>query len=171
MNLNKVILVGRLTQDPQIRTTSSGQSVCSFGLATNRVWTNQTTNQREEKTDFHNIVLWGKLAEISSQYLKKGNLLLVEGRIQNRSWQDSSGNKRYKTEIIAENIQLPPKSMTPQTITPQTSNKFSQQENIPIIEEGKDEEKPSSAEKPQANLTTNHPSEDDEEIDIEKIPF
>jgi len=160
MNLNKVILVGRLTQDPQIRTTSAGQSVCSFGLATNRVWTNQATNQREEKTDFHNIVLWGKLAEISSQYLKKGNLLLVEGRIQNRSWQDSSGNRRYKTEIIAENIQLPPKSMTPKT-----------QENIPIIEEGKNEEKPSSAEEPQANLTTNHPSEDDEEIDIEKIPF
>ena len=135
MNLNKVILVGRLTQDPQIRATPSGQTVGSFGLATNRVWTNQTTKQREEKTDFHNIVLWGKLAEIASQYLKKGNLLLVEGRIQTRSWQDLSGNKRYKTEIIAENIQLPPKSMTPQT-----SNKSGQQENIPIIEEAKDEE-------------------------------
>ena len=129
MNLNKVILVGRLTQDPQTRATPSGQTVGSFGLATNRVWTNQTTKQREEKTDFHNIVLWGKLAEIASQYLKKGNLLLVEGRIQTRSWQDPSGNKRYKTEIIAENIQLPPKSMTPKT-----------QENIPIIEEAKDEE-------------------------------
>lgn len=163
MNLNKVILVGRLTQDPQIRTTSSGQSVCSFGLATNRVWTNQATNQREEKTDFHNIVLWGKLAEISSQYLKKGNLLLIEGRIQTRSWQDSSGNKRYKTEIIAENMQLPPKSMTPQT-----NNKFSRQENIPIIEEN---EVPPQKQEPQANLTTNHPSEDDEEIDIKSIPF
>lgn len=163
MNLNKVILVGRLTQDPQIRATPSGQTVGSFGLATNRVWTNQATNQREEKTDFHNIVLWGKLAEIASQYLKKGNLLLVEGRIQNRSWQDPSGNKRYKTEIIAENIQLPPKSMTPQR-----NNKFSQQENIPIIEEN---EAPPQKQEPQANLTTNHPSEDDEEIDIEKIPF
>lgn len=135
MNLNKVILVGRLTQDPQIRTTPSGQSVGSFGLATNRFWTNQTTNQREAKADFHNIVLWGKLAEIASQYLKKGGLLLVEGRIQTRSWQDPSGNKKYKTEIIAENIQLPPKSMAPQI-----NNKSDQQENIPIIEEDKDEE-------------------------------
>jgi len=130
MNLNKVILVGRLTQDPQIRTTPSGQTVGSFGLATNRFWTNQTTNQREEKADFHNIVLWGKLAEIASQYLKKGGLLLVEGRIQTRSWQDPSGNKKYKTEIIAENIQLPPKSMAPQT-----TSKSDQPENIPIIEE------------------------------------
>lgn len=132
MNLNKVILVGRLTQNPELRTTSSGQTVCSFGLATNRIWTNQATNQKEEKTEFHNIVLWSKLAEIASQYLKKGNLLLIEGRIQTRSWQDQTGNKRYRTEIIGENMQLPPRSFSPTTPTSPTPKI---EENIPIIEE------------------------------------
>ena len=136
MNLNKVFLIGRLTQNPETRTTPSGQLVCSFGLATNRVWTNQETSQKEEKTEFHNIVLWRRLAEIASQYLTKGSLLLVEGRIQTRSWQDNSGGKRYKTEIVAENIQLAPKSLSPKD---QNQNQVTQsqtattQEDIPII--------------------------------------
>jgi len=143
MNLNKVFLIGRLTQNPETRTTPSGQLVCSFGLATNRVWTNQETSQKEEKTEFHNIVLWRRLAEIASQYLTKGSLLLVEGRIQTRSWQDNSGGKRYKTEIVAENIQLAPKSLSPKD---QNQNQVTQsqtattQEDIPIIEEDKPEE-------------------------------
>ena len=97
MNLNKVILIGRLTRDPEPKTTPSGQTVCNFSIATNRVW-NQN-NQKQEKVEFHNIVLWQRLAEIASQYLKKGSIVLVEGRLQTRSWQDSAGNKKYKTEI------------------------------------------------------------------------
>lgn len=150
MNLNKVFLIGRLTQDPETKTIPSGQLVCRFGLATNRIWTNPETNQREERTEYHNIVLWRRLAEIASQYLTKGSLALIEGRIQTRSWQDSSGNKRYRTEIIADNIQLGPKTISkeipveqvPHEQVPQVKTVQEQvaSEDIPIIEKGQDEE-------------------------------
>jgi len=134
MNLNKAILVGRLTQDPELRTTPSGQTVCSFGMATNRVW-NQN-NQKQEKAEFHNIVLWQKLAEIASQYLKKGSLVLIEGRIQTRSWEDQSGTKKYKTEIIGESMQMGPRNAGYSTPAPENK----EEDNIPVIEEGKNEE-------------------------------
>jgi len=133
MNLNKAILVGRLTQDPQSRTLPSGQSVVSFGLATGRFYTDKN-GEKKQQTEFHNIVMFGKLAEIASQYLTKGSLTLIEGRLQTRSWQDSSGNQRRRTEIIAERLQLGPKSagkVTPPTAPEQESPK----EEIPIIEE------------------------------------
>jgi single-strand DNA-binding protein len=133
MNLNKAILVGRLTQDPQSRTLPSGQSVASFGLATSRFYTDKN-GEKKQQTEFHNIVMFGKLAEIASQYLTKGALTLIEGRLQTRSWQDSSGNQRRRTEIIAERLQLGPKSaskVTPPTAPEQESPK----EEIPIIEE------------------------------------
>jgi len=133
MNLNKVILVGRLTQDPQSRSLPSGQSVVSFGLATGRFYTDKN-GEKKQQTEFHNIVMFGKLAEIASQYLTKGSLSLIEGRLQTRSWQDSSGNQRWRTEIIAERLQLGPKSagkVTPPTAPEQESPK----EEIPIIEE------------------------------------
>lgn len=146
MNLNKVFLIGRLTRDPETRTTSSGQMVCSFGLATNRVWTNSQTSQKQEKTEFHNIVLWGRLAEIASRYLTKGGLVLIEGRIQTRSWEDPSGNKRYRTEVVAENIQLGPRTgqmprpePSSDEAPPETAAKDVGQEEIPIIEENKEE--------------------------------
>ena len=142
MNLNKVFLIGRLTRKPETRTTPSGQMVCSFGLATNRVWNNSQTKQKQEQTEFHNIVLWQRLAEIASQYLDKGSLVLVEGRIQTRSWDDQSGAKKYRTEVIGENIQLGPRS----SFTPKESP--AEQEEIPIIEE-----------------------EEEKEIDIKDIPF
>jgi len=128
MNLNKVILIGRVVNDPELRTISSGQSVCSFRLATNIVWSD-SNGQKREKADFHNIVLWRKLAEIASQYLTKGSLVLIEGRIQTRSWQDKSGNKRYRTEIIGQRMQLGPKAAG-KVIPPKTG-----QQDIPIIEE------------------------------------
>ena len=137
MNLNKVILVGRLTQDPELRTTNSGQTVCSFNMATNRVWNKD--NQKQESTEFHTIVLWQKLAEIASQYLKKGNLVLIEGRIQTRSWQDQSGAKRYRTEVIGESMQMGPRNTNFPTPAPQQPQQ-NKEEEIPIIEEGKDEE-------------------------------
>lgn len=135
MNLNKVILVGRLVSDPEIRTIPSGQSVCSFRMATNRNWTD-SSGQKQEKAEYHNIVLWRRLAEISSQFLVKGGLVLIEGRIQTRSWQDSSGNQRFRTEIIAERMQLGPRSAG--KITP--ASRETPQEEIPVIEETPEEE-------------------------------
>jgi len=109
MNLNKVILVGRVTRDPELKTIPSGQNVAQFGLATNRVWNNQA-GQKQEATEFHNIVAWRRLAEICAQYLKKGSLVLIEGRMQTRSWQGQDGVTKYRTEVVAENIQMGPRS-------------------------------------------------------------
>jgi len=132
VNLNKVFLVGRLTRDPQVRTTPTGQTVCSFGLATNRIGKDPTTGETKKSTEYHNIVLWRRLAEIASQYLTKGSLVLIEGRLQTRSWQDSSGNQRSRTEIVAERMQLGPRAAgkvaPPEKETPP-------QEEIPVIEE------------------------------------
>jgi single-strand DNA-binding protein len=106
MSLNKVLLIGNLTRDPELRSTASGQSVSSFGLATNRVWKDPNSGEKKEAAEFHNIVMWGRLAEISGQYLRKGSKIFVEGRLQTRNWQDQNGNKRYTTEIVAENMQM-----------------------------------------------------------------
>lgn len=137
MNLNKVFIIGRLTGDPEAKTIPSGQTVTTFSLATNRTWTNQQTKQKEEKVEFHNVVLWGRLAEIASQYLKKGALALIEGRLQTRSWQDQSGAKKYRTEIIGENIQMGPRSGNTGSYTPPAGGSAEpvQKEEIPIIEE------------------------------------
>ncbi len=109
MNLNKVFLVGNLTRDPELRNLPSGTAVVSFGMATNRVWKNQQ-GEKQEDVQFHNIVVFGRQAEIVSQYLVKGSLVLVEGRIQTRSWVGKDGGKQYRTEIVAERIQFGPKS-------------------------------------------------------------
>jgi len=108
MDLNKVILVGRLTADPQVRTTPGGQAVATIGVATGRVWMDKN-NQRQEETEFHNVVLWGRQAEIAGQYLKKGTMVLIEGRIRTRSWTDKNGQQRRTTEIMSERMQLGPK--------------------------------------------------------------
>ena len=145
MNLNKVFLIGRLTQDPQLRTTPSGQSVCSFGMATNRIGKDQKTGETKKSTEYHNIVLWRRLAEIGSQYLNKGSLVLIEGRLQTRTWQDSAGNPRSKVEVIGQSLQLGPK--TAEKVVPQEEPKQEgASEEIPIIEEN-------------------------EEIDVKDIPF
>ena len=136
MNLNKVFLVGRLVTDPEMRSTPTGQNVCSFRMATNRVFTDKT-GQKQEKTEYHNIVLWRRLAEIASQYLTKGSLALIEGRIETRSWQDATGNKRYRTEIVGESMQLGPRAAG-KVVPP--AEKGTAQEEIPVIEEGKEEE-------------------------------
>jgi len=103
MNLNKAMIIGNLTRDPELRSTPGGQSVCSFGVATNQVWTDQQGN-RQERAEFHNIVAWGKLAEICGQYLSKGRKVYIDGRLQTRDWEGQDGVKRYRTEIIAENM-------------------------------------------------------------------
>ena len=109
MNLNKIFLIGRLTRDPESRALPSGQTVSNFGLATNRVWTNQETNEKQEQTEFHNIVAFGRLADICNQYLSKGSLIMIEGRIQTRNWQDQNGDTKYRTEVIAETMQMGPR--------------------------------------------------------------
>lgn len=103
MNLNKAMIIGNVTRDPEVRTTPSGQTVTSFGVATNRRWKDQS-GQQKEQVEYHNVVAWRKLADIIGQYVKKGSKIYVEGRLQTRSWDDQSGVKRYKTEIIAENM-------------------------------------------------------------------
>jgi single-strand DNA-binding protein len=104
--VNKVILVGNLGRDPEVRSTPSGQPVASFTLATNRKWKDKN-GQRQEQTEWHQIVCWGRQAEVAGQYLTKGKQIYVEGRLQTRSWEDrQSGEKRYKTEVICENFQM-----------------------------------------------------------------
>ncbi len=150
MNLNKVFLIGRVATDPEMRSTSGGQPVCNFRLATNRVWTNRDSGQKQEKTEYHSIVLWRRLAEIASQFLTKGSLVLIEGRVETRSWEDASGNRRFRTEIIGERLQLGPKAagkVVPPEEKESAETKPSEEE-IPIIEE-----------------------EGSEEIDIKDIPF
>jgi len=109
MNLNKVFLIGNLTRDPELRTLPSGKPVVSFGLATNRIW-NDASGKRQQAVEFHNIVVFGKTAEIAKQYLTKGKSALIEGRIQTRTWEAQDGTKKSKTEIIAERLQLGPRS-------------------------------------------------------------
>lgn len=103
MSLNRAQLIGNLTKDPEMRQTPSGTSVASFTVATNHSWRDQS-GQKQERAEFHNIVAWGKLAEICQQYLRKGKKIFIEGRIQTRDWEGEDGIKRYKTEIIADNM-------------------------------------------------------------------
>lgn len=99
------MIIGRLTRDPELRTTPAGASVCQLGLATNFVYTNQQSGQKVENVEYHNVVLWRKLGEIAAQYLKKGQRVYIEGRLQTRTWDDQqTGKKNYKTEIIADNM-------------------------------------------------------------------
>lgn len=108
MNLNKVFLIGNLTRDPEMRTLPSGKPVATFGIATNRVW-NNAQGEKQQAVEFHNITLFGRLAEIASQYLTKGGSVLIEGRLQTRSWEGKDGIKRNRTEIIGESMQLGPR--------------------------------------------------------------
>lgn len=108
MNLNKVFILGNLTRDPELRQTQTGQAVCTFGVATNRFYTDGG-GQKQQQVEFHTVVAWGRNAEIINQYLRKGNLILVEGRVQTRSWQDQQNVKHYRTEIVAERVQLGPR--------------------------------------------------------------
>ena len=103
INLNRATIIGNLTRDPEVRSTPSGQSVATLGVATSRSWMNQA-GVRQEETEFHSVVAWGRLAEICQQYMHKGMRVYVEGRIKTRSWDDQTGNKRYRTEIIAEGL-------------------------------------------------------------------
>lgn len=172
MYLNKVFLIGRLTADPILRNTPSGQSVCTFSIATNRVWTDRNSGKKQEEAQYHNIVLWRRLAEISSRYLTKGSLVLIEGRLQTRSWQDSSGKNQYRTEIIAERMQLGPRTGQKQF---QGESSKQTMEEIPVIEESYNpKETDSFTEEPikeESNKEEKNEDESEEEIDVKDLPF
>ena len=104
--VNKAIIVGTLGQDPEVRYTSNGGAVANISVATNESWRDKATGEAQERTEWHRIVMFGKLAEIAQQYLKKGSQAYFEGRIQTRKWQDQSGNDRYSTEIVANEMQM-----------------------------------------------------------------
>jgi single-strand DNA-binding protein len=108
MYLNKAIIIGNLTRDPELKSLPSGMEVTSFSLATNRVWKDKN-GAKQESTDYHNIVVFGRQAETANQYLKKGGSVLVEGRIQTRSWDGQDGKKQYRTEIVADRVQFGPR--------------------------------------------------------------
>jgi len=109
MYLNKAIIIGNLTRDPEQKALPSGAAVTTFSLATNRVWKDKD-GKKQESTDYHNIVVFGKQAETTAQYLKKGSSALIEGRIQTRSWDGNDGQKNYRTEIVADRVQFGPRS-------------------------------------------------------------
>ena len=123
----------------ELRSTPSGQPVCNFRMATNRVWTDRSTSQKQQETEYHTIVAWGRLAEIASRYLNKGALAMIEGRLRTRSWQDPSGNKKFRTEVVAERLQLGPRIGREKPATSSASTPEEKKEEIPIIEEDEKE--------------------------------
>ena len=146
-SLNRVTILGNLTRDPEVRSTTSGQSVCSFGVATSRQW-KDAAGQKQEQTEFHNVVAWGKLADICGQYLKKGRKVYVDGRLQTRDWAGQDGVKRYRTEIITENLIILDRADAP-------AGAFAKPAAVPAQMAPPDE--------PSANP--------DDEIKVEDIPF
>jgi len=147
MNLNKAMVIGNLTRDPELRNTPSGQSVASFSVATNLVWTDQS-GQQQKKTEFHNIIAWRKLAEICSKYLHKGSKIYLEGRLQTTDWTGQDGVKRYRTEIVAENMIM-------------LDNKGTALPNNPS----------NGANSGEATIEIPEEPMDEEEIRVENIPF
>lgn len=105
MSLNKVMIIGRLGQDPELKFTTSGAAVCNFSLATSDTWTDKS-GQKQEKTEWHRVVAWGKLAELCNKYLSKGRQAFIEGSLETRSWEDQNGQKKYMTEVNCKNVQF-----------------------------------------------------------------
>ena|SRR3989344_223678 len=171
MNLNRVILIGRMAADPEVRTTNTGQSVVSVRMVTNRTWKDQS-GQKQEQAEFHSVTLWGRLADIASQYLRKGGLVMVEGRLQTRSWMNKDNVKQYKTEIVAENLQLGPRSAsgesggysrpfnTPSTPAKQPTAEVAE-EDIPVINENE----------PISEPIIDSDEVEEKEVDLKDIPF
>ncbi|MEA2088636.1 MAG: single-stranded DNA-binding protein [Patescibacteria group bacterium] len=164
MDLNKAMIIGRLTRDPDVRTIPSGQTVASFSVATNLTWMDQS-GQKQEKVEFHNVVAWRKLAEICGQYLKKGKKVYIEGRLQTRDWVGQDDVKRYRTEIVAINMIMLDRVENSQFGQNQPNYETSQNQSAkndtePVIEIPDDENK--QAGKQQSNSN---------DINVEDIPF
>jgi len=162
MNLNKAMIIGNLTRDPEVRTIPSGQTTASFSVATNLIWTDQS-GQRQEKPEFHNVVTWRRLAEICGQYLRKGSKVYLEGRLQTRDWVGQDGVKRYRTEIVATNMIMLDRAGATNAAS--------------ISPEEQSTEQPPAAEEPVINVDDSAAPADDkanpteEDIKVENIPF
>ena len=130
MSVNKVIILGRLGQDPELKYTAGGSAVCNFSLATNESWTDRN-GQKQERTEWHRVVVWGKLAELCNQYLGKGRQAFVEGKLSTRSWEDQQGQKRYTTEINASTVQFLGAGTSPSQGMNQSNNSESFDQSAP----------------------------------------
>ena len=159
MYLNKVFIIGNLTRDPEVKALPSGIKVCSFSVATNRSYKDKD-GQRQDSTEFHNVVAFAKLGELSGQYLKKGQQALIEGRIQTRSW-ETNGEKKYRTEIVADNIQFGFKSGGGATGSSGSSSSSS-------ASQGTSSKPAESTESPSEKDKIDYPQE---EISPDDIPF
>jgi single-strand DNA-binding protein len=164
MNLNKAMVIGNLTRDPEIRSTTGGNSVASFSVATSFVWNDQS-GQRQEKTEFHNIVAWRRLADICGQYLKKGSKVYIEGRLQTREWTGQDAIKRYRTEIVADNMIMLDR--------PNYQGSPSQGQSAPYQRPAAAAPAPNSNEPYFAPVNDNEPAGNpaEDEIKVEDIPF
>jgi single-strand DNA-binding protein len=182
VNLNKAFILGNVTREPEVRSLPSGQQVTSFSIATNRFYTS-SSGEKKQEAEFHNIVCFGKLADISSRYLNKGGLVLIEGRIKTRNWVNAQGVKQYRTEIIADSLQLGPKSSGSGTSSgsnssygkssygtsePEPSNQQAGMEEIPVIEENYT---PPSESDTGDQKAVSFEDEAADEIDVKDIPF
>lgn len=173
-SLNKVMLIGNLTRDPELRYTPNGTAVCSFGLATNRSWASGDGGERKEETEFHRIVAWNKLAELCGQLLSKGRKVYIEGRLQTRSWETQDGEKRQATEVVAEDMVLldskkdgasAASSVEASDQAPDYENESQETEENNARKDKKKGSKKDEAEE------TSETKEDSDEIDIDDIPF
>lgn len=174
-SLNKALIVGNLTRDPEMRYTPNGQAVCNFGVATNRRWRDKDGNLQEQ-TEFHNVVAWGKLAEIIPQIFHKGSKIYAEGRLQTRSWEGQDGGKRNRTEIVLENF-IP---LTPKGAATGMTPEIGEIEEFPSSAEAS-EGKPDSKEPPKPAprkiaekkevKESKEDKTDEEEINLDDIPF
>jgi single-strand DNA-binding protein len=163
MDLNKAMIIGRLTQDPEVRTTPTGQNVATFSVATNLIWTDQQ-GQKQEKVEYHNVVSWRKLAEICGQYLQKGKKVYIEGRLQTRQWEGQDGVKRNRTEIIADNMIMLDSAGRSQTGSPASPQPQSDEPPVIQVNEGNNQSATDS--KP-----NNQDEANKEKVSIEDIPF
>lgn len=162
MDLNKVMIIGRLTRDPELRATTSGMNVCNMGIATGYSYNNKQTGQKVEQTEFHNVVLFGKLGEIANQYLKKGTQVYIEGRLQTRSWDAQDGTKKNRTEIIGDNMIMLGKATGAGNTSPMSSP------TSPSTKPQTNFNQPSTALRAEEELPT---IQADEDVNVEDIPF
>ncbi len=155
-NLNKVTLIGRLGQDPEIRYTQSGSAVANATIATNDFWTDKQ-GEKQERTEWHSLVLWGKLADLAQSYLKKGSQVYVEGRLQTRDWEDQQGQKHYKTEVVVTTMQF-------------LDSKISDADSVPATSPTYRDNSTSSEYSKNAKSNSTDPKEEDDYIK-DDIPF
>ncbi|MBD3238285.1 MAG: single-stranded DNA-binding protein [Candidatus Moranbacteria bacterium] len=161
MNVNKAIIIGRLTRDPEARTTPSGKSVTSMAVASTSTWKDESGN-KQEKTEFHDVVLWGRVAEVAAQYLVKGQEVYIEGRLETRNWEGKDGVTRYRTEIIVGADGRMQMGSKPQGSGYSSSNQGQDNKSISKA----DNSKQAGKQKKQGEK-----GDDEEEIKIEDIPF